>query len=42
MENEYVKYIEMIKKLYLESHDDLSGFDDWFKTTQELCNIFCQ
>jgi hypothetical protein len=42
MENEYKKYIEMMKKIYLESHDNLNDFDEWFDTTQKLCDILCQ
>jgi hypothetical protein len=39
---EYKKYIEYMKQLYLESHKDLSGFDEWFKTAQDLCDLMCQ
>jgi hypothetical protein len=41
MKNEYVQYINMMKELYLQSHEDLTGFTTWFETTQALCDILC-
>jgi hypothetical protein len=41
MENEYIQYINMMKEIYLESHESINGFTEWFETTQELCEIMC-
>jgi hypothetical protein len=41
MNDELKIYMEMMKEYYLQDHENLDGFWEWFETTQKLCELMC-